>query len=193
MEPDDIQLIKEYGEGREEALGALFQRHKTRVFNYAQRFLNNRADAEDVTAEVFIMLINRKYVYQPDTKFTTWLYVVTRNACITRLRKRNRFSFLGFTRQRDGRESEWQAEDTRDLPREAMIDKERARAVRRAIAAMRGPQKEALILREYERLSYAEIAEVIDCSVDSVKVLIFRAREHLRNELISLLEEGQDG
>jgi len=190
---EDKQLIMEYENGHDEALGTLFQRHKKRVFNYALRFLNDRAEAEDVVTEVFIMLINRKYTYQADTKFTTWLYVVVRNACITRLRKKNRFSFLWFTKQDDDNFSEWQVEDTKDLPSDEMINRERAKAVRTAIAQMRGLQKEALILREYECLSYAEIAEILDCTVDNIKVLIFRAREYLRNELVSLLEEGQNG
>ena len=109
-----------------------------------------------------------------------WLYVVVRNVCISRLRRKKFLTLFWFSKKDNEQLGEWQVEDAKDLPREEMIETERAKMVRAAISQLQGLQKEALILREYEHLSYAEIADILDRTVDNIKVLIFRAREHLR-------------
>ena len=72
---------------------------------------------------------------------------------------------------------------------ESLKKKESAKAIRRAILALPDGQKEAVILREYFQKDYAEIAQVLGCSLDKVKVLIFRGRENLRKQLAAFIKE----
>lgn len=192
MQKSDEELMLEYRQGRSEALDEIFRRYKKSILNYALRVLRHRADAEDVTAEVFMILITNKYAYQPQAKFSTWLYAVTRNACVDRLRRRKHLVSIFFVKNKQDELIEWDVPDSRDLPREELEKKETARLIREAIDSMTGLQKEALILREYQKLSYKEIAEILNCSVENVKILIFRAREYLRTKLPSLIQEGQN-
>ena len=84
MARHDEELIIEYQQGSEEAFEMLFQRYKKPILNFALRILGNRADAEDITADVFLIRFTKKNLYKPDAKFSTWLFTVARNACITK-------------------------------------------------------------------------------------------------------------
>jgi len=192
MEKEDNELILEAQQGKHEALEMLFHRYKKSVFNFSYRIIGNRADAEDVTAEVFLVLFTKSYLYKPQAQFTTWLFTVTRNTCITKIRKNKRLVSLWFESSSDEKYQEWDVADPKALPPEELAQKEMARQVRKLIAKLPEPQKSALILREYNGFSYAQISEVLGCSLDNVKVMIFRAREQLRGDLTSFMTEEND-
>jgi RNA polymerase sigma-70 factor (ECF subfamily) len=189
MERTDEELLNAYSSGEETAFEALFHRHKGKVFNFALRMLADRAEAEDVTSDTFIQLFNKRYRDTGQAKLTTWLLTVARNACLTRLRSRKLFQPMWFKRNATDDYEEWDIPDTADPPSETLRKKELAKAVKRAVLALPDEQKEAVILREYFQKEYAEIALILDCSLEKVKILIFRGRENLRTELAVLIKE----
>lgn len=189
MEANDEDLILAYQKGNSEAYQVLFERYKKPILNYALRILGNRADAEDAAGEVFLVLITDRSAYNPKAKFITWLYTVTRNTCISKIRKRKNVFSL-WSRREGEEDSEWEIPDTQDLASVELVKKEEAAAVKMAVQRLPEPQKSALILREYHALSYEQISEILNVSTANVKVLIFRARERLKAELSSFLNEG---
>lgn len=191
MEKSDETLMLEYQEGSSNALEELFGRYKGKVFNFAYRILADWAEAEDVTSDLFLTMLSRSDAYEPRAKFSTWAYTVVRNRCISKLRKRR--SWFSFSQREDPKveEVEWQVADTGPGPGEQAQRKDLDRWVQAAVGKLALSQKEAIVLREYHGLSYAEIGEVLGCSIESVKVLIFRAREALRKELAPILKEGE--
>ena len=189
MERTDEELLNAYSSGEETAFEALFHRHKGKVFNFSLRMLADRAEAEDVTSETFIQLFNNRYRDTGQAKLTTWLFTVARNACLTRLRAKKLFQPMWFKRNATDDYEEWDITDTALSPSESLSQKELARSVRRAVLKLPEEQKEAVILREYFQKDYAEIAAILDCSLEKVKVLIFRGRENLRIELAALIKE----
>jgi len=195
MEKQDEELILDCQDGDQTAFKTLFERYKRPVFNFALRILGNRADAEDVTADVMLVVLSksRAYVHKPGVKFSTWLFTVARNACVTLIRKRNRMMGFWFQKNEDGQYQEWDVPDSRDLPPEEIAKRETVRQIKKAIYELPLNQKEALVLREYHGLSYGEIAEVLQCSLENVKILIFRARGQLRIKLSGLITEAYDG
>jgi len=178
----------DYQLGHEDAIAALFGRYKRPIFNFAYRMLANRADAEDVTGDVFLVLFSKKYTQSPRAKFSTWLFTVARNRCIDKIRKRKNSLSMWFKRNAGDDYEEWDVVDNQDIPREEMERKEIRKVVRKSIDSLPANLKEALILREYQKLSYGEISQVLDCSLENVKVLIYRARERLKVELSSFIE-----
>ena len=96
MTENDEELMRKFSEGDMPALEGIFSRYKRPVFNFALRFLANRAEAEDVASEVFLAVVSGRYHYSPDAKFSTWLFAVTRNACISRIRSGKKFFSLWF-------------------------------------------------------------------------------------------------
>ncbi len=189
MDKTDEELIQGYRSGDKAAYETLFHRHKGKIFNFALRMIANRADAEDVTSEVFIQLFHKAYQDTGKAKLTTWLFTVARNACLSRLRARKFVGSLWFKRNDTDEFEEWDIPDTSLPPEEVLRNKEMAKAVKRALMTLPDEQKEAVILREYLKKDYAEISEILDCSLQKVKVLIFRGREHLRIELAALIKE----
>jgi len=194
MEKSDETLMGEYQEGSSDALEELFGRYKAKVFNFAYRILSDRAEAEDATSDLFLTLLSKSGAYsaRPLAKFSTWAYTVVRNGCLSRLRKRR--GWLSFSQEQDpqgeGELVEWQVADAGPGPGEQAQRKDLGQWVQAAVKQLPLSQKEAIVLREYHGLSYAEIAQVLGCSMENVKILIFRAREALRKELAPLLKEG---
>ncbi|MDE2028270.1 MAG: RNA polymerase sigma factor [Candidatus Omnitrophica bacterium] len=187
----DEELINRFYQQDQEALNVLFKRHKDGLFNFAFRLSANRADAEDAVSHTFMMLCQKRYEPQPGASFKTWAYTIARNACLSRLRTKFRFFPLRQTRD-DGQEGQVDIADTRNLVHEELRQQETAAIIQKAVSQLPPEQKEALLLREYHDFRYEEIANVLDCSLEKVKVLIFRARVRLKETLPPvLLEEGE--
>ncbi len=189
MERTDEELLNAYSSGETSAFELIFHRHKGKIFNFSLRILGDRAEAEDVTSEALFQLFNKRYQNTGQAKLSTWLFTVARNACLSRLRSRKFLQPMWFKNNATDAFEEWDIPDTADLPNESLKKKESAKAIRRAILALPDGQKEAVILREYFQKDYAEIAQVLGCSLDKVKVLIFRGRENLRKQLAAFIKE----
>ncbi|OGX07413.1 MAG: hypothetical protein A2Z88_11400 [Omnitrophica WOR_2 bacterium GWA2_47_8] len=190
MQQTDEELIQQYIQGNTQAMEIIFQRYKLKMFNYALRFLANRADAEDVVADTFVAIVSRKYTYQPEVKFSTWLYTVVHHAAIDRLRRRKRNVSMWFQKESGGELEEFQIPDPKQDPGQDAQKEDMKINIQMAVNKLPADQKEALILREYQDLSYEEIGQILNCSLSNVKVLIFRAREQLRKDLSAVLKEG---
>ena len=190
MERSNEDLMRAYQAGETQAMELLFQRYKIRILNFCYGLLSNRADAEEAAAEAFLALVVEKDSFDPSRTFSTWFYTIARNKCISRIRKRN--SFVSFWTEASSEDSEgemWDVPDSRDTSREELARKEVLAGVRKAIYRLPPEQKEAMVLRQYHGFSYQQISQILGCSLEKVKTLIFRAKEQLRSELMSFVKE----
>ena len=168
-----------------------YEADKDPLFNFALRLSNNRADAEDAVSHTFMMICDKKYTVKPDASFKTWSYTVARNVCLTKLRTRGRYYPLWLPKNNSESEIQVDMIDPAMSARDGLDQKEMAGIVQKAISKLPEDQKEALLLREYHGFNYEEIARVLNCSLDKVKILIYRARQQLKQVLPPvLLEEG---
>src|SRR5947208_430152 len=161
------------------AFERMYQRHVGDVYRYALAVMRNPADAEDVTQTTFLNAY-RSFVEKgkrPD-KPQNWLIAIAHNVC------RQRF------RQSARRPSEVAFED--DIA-DTLVDEETPSGedIRRALGHLAFNQRAALVMRELEGRSYAEIAEILDVSTSAVETLIFRARRALREQLEGSLTCGE--
>ena len=174
------------------ALEGIFTRYKKPVFNFALRFLANRAEAEDVASDVFLAVVSGRYHYSPSAKFSTWLFTVTRNACISRIRSSKKMFSLWFkTAQGEDQQMDFADHSLPSKrPDHALLKEEQSVFLEKALSKLPLGQREAIILKEFQNMRYEEISKVLNCSLANVKILIFRGRENLRRELkTSGLEE----
>lgn len=189
----DEELMMAYkATGDTAAFEELYQRYKKPLLNYSIRILRNLADAEDVVGSTFCALTRRETQYAPAAKFKTWLYTIAHNICVDLIRKNARIVFLWFKKEAEG--STYQEMDIADTRPSADISaqaQDAAFLLKQAVHALPFEYREAIILREYQGMSYEEIAQVMRCSLAKVKVLIFRGREKLRTALLPLAEELQ--
>ncbi len=187
----DEELMRACQRGDGNAMNQIFQNNKLRIFNFCYSLLGNRAEAEDIAGDVFVSVLKNKDMYDPNRTFSTWIFTIARNMCFNRMRVRKHSVSMWFTVKGEDKEEAWDIPADQDDSSEALLKKERAQRVRRAIARLPFEQKEALELRQYQGFSYAQISDILGCSLDKVKILIYRAKENLRKDLSAFIEGEQ--
>ena len=174
---NDLLLISRAARGERSAFELLYERHWTPVYSYAWLLTRSVADAEDLAQECFLALIRRPLAFDGNrVQLRTWLIAVVRKQYLWRLR-------------RAGRDAG--SDDLTEVAVPAGLDEdlirgERADAVRLALTSLPEAQREALYLFEFEGLSLAEVAEVLDIEPNAVKARLFRGREQLKRLLTPL-------
>jgi RNA polymerase sigma-70 factor (ECF subfamily) len=157
----DEQLMVMTGAGRQEAFEELVRRHQARVLQIAAR-AGALSDAEDVAQEVFWSVYRAAPRYRPEAQFSTWLYRIVVNACLSRRRGR----VLPFRPQKAGRDPA-----------------DRSGMVREAIEKLPERQRMAVVLHRFEGLSYKEVAQAMEITETAVESLLARAYRALRDLL----------
>ena len=190
MEKTDEQILTAYISGDREAIRMIYVRYKTRMFNFCLRLLGNRADAEEISGDVFMTLIaDCTYDPQRNIRFSTWIYTVARNKCVSRMRKRKYLTPLWHSSPGQDGFREWDPPDSQDLSREELAKRELTVLVLKALDKLPFEYKEAIVLRQYHGMSYQQISVILNCSLEKVKILIFRAKEQLRVQLAPFVKE----
>ncbi|MBN1420401.1 MAG: RNA polymerase sigma factor [Planctomycetes bacterium] len=196
MARTDKELMLLFQRGEDAAFEELVVRYQVPVVNFAYRAIGDRARAEDLAQEAFIRVYRARSRYEPTASFTTWLFTIVNRLCMNEIRSRRREARAirePFTRPGASVNAAvlpGMAGRTPDSPEEALEREERASLVREAILSLPPNQRQAVLLRRYEDLSYEEIARAIGVSVKAVKSLLVRARENLRKALEPYLRGG---
>lgn len=177
----DEALLVAYGNGDREAARLLTARLAPRVLGFAARMLGgDRAEAEDVTQEAMLRLWRVAPEWrQGEAKVTTWLFRVASNLCTDRLRKRRSVDI----------DSVAEPEDDAPGAVAGLIEADRARALKGALAQLPDRQREAVVLRHLEGLTNPEIAEAMEISVEAVESLTARGKRTLAGILSGRREE----
>jgi len=187
MNPDDedIQLMLRFKNGEESCFKKLVERHKERIFNLVYRFLGSYSQAQDLAQEVFIKIYHAKDAYTPQAKFTTWLYTICKNTCLNVLRENNpvHFSIDDSLELEENKLAPQFADTHTPSPSDLVLQQEQSLVVKNAIDSLPSSQKMVVLLNRYDQLSYEEISQVMNCSVESVKSLLHRARLNLKERL----------
>ncbi|MCY4654164.1 MAG: RNA polymerase sigma factor [Dehalococcoidia bacterium] len=159
------------------------EQHSTFVYNVAFRMMGNPQDAEDVAQEAFISAFRAYERFRGESKVTTWLYRITVNAALMRLRKEKKARTLTQTGLDEVVIPDWS-----DAPFRAASDSELGNKLRDGIEMLPHEFKVAVVLRDMEELSNAEAAEVIGISVPALKSRLHRGRVLLRKHLEEYLK-----
>ena len=187
----DEKLMASYQGGNMLAMDEFIRRYKNPVYHFVFRLSRNPAEAEDITQEVFLRLHQYRHNYSPVAKFSTWLFTIAHNLSVSRLRRKK--WLVNWPRSNDETEQLIEFESPDPSPREAVSNNEVTKVLKECIQSLPFLQKEALILREYEKLDYREISKILNKPLSTVKNLIHRARMNLKDKLIPSLEEIRGG
>lgn len=142
--------------------------HSKDVYRYAYSLLKNNEDAEDIVQDVFINYFEKSDSYRGDCSIKTWLLVLTRNQCYNVIKSRK-------IRQSESIEDINLGSDINYVEDKLNIED--------ALKILNGEENELIFLREYSGFSYKEIAQILNISIDNVKVRLFRAKQKLRKAL----------
>ncbi|MCX5760028.1 MAG: sigma-70 family RNA polymerase sigma factor [Gemmatimonadetes bacterium] len=180
-------------QGREPAVRELVRRYERPVFSLVFRMVRDTATAEDLAQDTFIKVLNHIDKYNPEFKFSSWLFKIANNVAIDFLRKRrlDTISMDGSPNASTASDIEATSFDIADGSESALDEmeaKELGSAIERAIGALRPEYRSCIMLRHVEGRSYEEIAATLDLPLGTVKTYIHRARHQLRESLEHLRE-----
>ncbi|HAK88363.1 MAG: hypothetical protein A2077_06865 [Nitrospirae bacterium GWC2_46_6] len=186
MEEPEAKMMSETAEGNLSAFREIVELYRKPLMNFIARFIGDKAEAEDITQEVFLRVFKAAKNYKPKAKFKTWLFKIAINYCLNEIRAtKNGPQFVdlfqlneaGFVAVAPDSYSPEKAFETREL----------GDILRKAIANLPEKQRTALLLQKYEDFSYDEISRIMGCSVSAIESLIQRARQNLKKALLPIL------
>jgi RNA polymerase sigma-70 factor, ECF subfamily len=174
----DLGVLRKAQKGDERAFSIILRTYEQPVFNYVLRLTGDRSLAEDLTQEVFLRVYQGLPSFSLRSRFTTWLFQVTKNRVLDELRAIERRPRALVALE--------------DIPPLEVVDApvertETIQAVWRAVEALNPDLKMALLLRDVVGLSYTEIAETLEVTLATVKWRIYKAREEVQ---LALQREG---
>ena len=196
VQETDKNLLNAHCRGDPAAFGELVRRHGGSLLGYLMRMCANREQAEDFFQETFKRVHEKADTLRKD-RFKSWLFSIATRVAIDGLRRRSRLKLVSLNQQFDcndgGREplSEIAVADSTHNPVEQAVKAEEARQVREAVASLPAKQRATLVLAYYQQLSYREVAEVLGCSIGTVKSQMFRALRTLAQRLPDISGEGK--
>jgi RNA polymerase sigma-70 factor (ECF subfamily) len=174
----ELELITQAQQGDRRAFDELVHRHRKGVVNVVYRMCGNANLAEDAAQEAFIRAWQHLPSYRPRSPFRNWVYRIATNAALDLLR-----------RERETVDIDTLSLVSSDEGPEAMVERgERGKRVQQAVLALPPASRAVLVLREYEGLSYREIADTLDIPIGTVMSRLNYARHRLRESLAPYLE-----
>jgi RNA polymerase sigma-70 factor (ECF subfamily) len=178
------------------AFARLLDRYWSQIYGRCFRQLGDRQEAEDLAQEVFMRLFRHRKRYQPQARFATWLFHITQNVVRNAFRTRRRHPLLPLDmRVRRDAQQDHPVEDflfdRHDTPSQPIERAELAGKVRAAVADLRGRQRTALELHQFQDWTYAEIAAEMQMTPKAAKSLLYRARNQLRANLVPMVQNEQ--
>jgi RNA polymerase sigma-70 factor, ECF subfamily len=175
--------------GQDTALNDLMERHATPVFHFLCRMVGNEDDANDLAQETFVRVFKARNSFRTSEKFSTWLYTIAANLARNHFRWRSRHPNVSLETENAETEQTLGCMLPSDVPapNEQALATERAAAVRAAVRKLPEEMREAMVLCEWEQLSLAEAAAILETTPKAVESRLYRARGILRERLKSWL------
>ena len=176
---NDTEIISQVLNGEHQAYAVLVNRYQNYVFTLSLRFTKNREDAEEVAQDIFIKAYRALADFKGNSKFSTWLYTIVNNTCITFLRKKKLETYSLDN------EKVFEVADSQDsgLRANMVEQKSRAAMVNKAIGLL-GPDDAEIITLFYKaEQSLEEIAQILRLETNTAKVRLHRARTRLKEKM----------
>jgi RNA polymerase sigma-70 factor (ECF subfamily) len=187
MGRSDEELVEACQAGEACAFDLLVARWEDRIRGAAFRFLGSEEEARDVAQEAFLKAYRALDGFKREARFSSWLYQIATNLCRDRLRRRRTRATVSLEALEEAGPV---MVETRPGAHERLLERDLAQAVRRAIHALPEEQREVVILKEYQELTFLEIAQALDVPVSTVKTRLYRGLGQLR---LRLEREGVRG
>ncbi|GAK42615.1 RNA polymerase sigma factor [Paenibacillus sp. TCA20] len=178
------RLVNLILKGDQRAFAELVELYKDKLFHLAYRMLNNRHEAEDIVQETFLRVYRNMEKYDPEQKFSTWIYRIATNLCIDRLRrKKPSYSLDAELGDQEGTDGYAMIPSDNRTPESEALLSETQRIIRDAIETLPAKYKSIMVLRYLQDLSLQEISDILGMPVTTIKTRVHRGREFLRKKL----------
>lgn len=185
LEPlSDGELLQAFQQGNDRAFVVLYLRRHLEIYRYILQFVKgDEAAASDIFQDTFIKIHEHAHTVRDDNNVRSWMYTIARNNSLNVLKRRQRQIRLS--------ENHEAFEDVDTLPPDQQFDQSTLHAkLDEAIRLLPENQREAVLLREFEGLSYAQIADATDTNIGIIRQRLWRAKQTLRTMLAPFFEDG---
>ena len=190
---DDLNLVRQCQRGEREAMSFLIAKYQDRVYSTILKICQNRDDAAELTQDTFVKVLENITTFRKESSFYTWLFRVAVNLTLNYCQRRFKLSPVSLDAENERLEkgkaklAALLADPKGSDPAAAAQQKELAQLVVNAIGQLGQDFRVVLVLRDIEQMSYAEIAEVLQIEIGTVKSRLSRARTLLRELLETVL------
>ena len=184
----DQELVQRVQKGDKAAFDLLVIKYQHKIVHLVNRYVKDPSEAQDVAQDAFIKAYRALPEFRGDSAFYTWLYRIAINTAKNYLLSRSRRHYDYEVDVQDA-EQVGDAPQLKDIetPEEWLMNEQVVQVIREAIESLPEEMRIAITLREFEGMSYEEIAEVMECPIGTVRSRIFRAREAIDEKLNPLL------
>jgi RNA polymerase sigma-70 factor (ECF subfamily) len=182
MAETDENLMLAVRNGEVAKLGVLFDRHHRSLFDFFARMTGSRPTAEDLVQDVFFRILKYRGTFRDESRFKAWMFHIARNARVDYYKKHQTDTLT----VEDGAE---QLRSRFGMPGEDLEQEQQALLLECALFRLPEDKREVLILSRYHEMKYEQIAELLGCEVNTIKVRVFRAIKELRDIFFKLSSE----
>ena len=184
MGPTDEELVAAFQDGDAAAFDALVGRWDRKIHGAIYRIVGADDDARDLCQEAFLKAYRGLGTFKREARFSSWLYQIALNVCRDRLRRRRGKIAVSLDEVEEARDGGLRA--ATPSPLDLVEARDLRHLVADAMATLRAEEREVVILKEYQELTFPEIAEALEVPLSTVKTRLYRGLAQLRHEL-----EGQ--
>jgi len=199
-ELSDVELVRLVQQGEREAYACLFRRYYQKVYGMALGRLRNSEDARDVVQDAFVRVYRYVGSFKGNSSFYTWLYRITANLCIDRLRQSGREQQVEYIEGRKLKAAVEQAGPLMgmgpaggDCPARNMDRKEILAKLQEAIDELPDYHRDVILMREVGGMSYSEMAKAMKVSKGTIMSRLFHARRKVKERIRPYLEGDEEG
>ena len=180
----DLALVRRVQQGDKRAYNLLVSKYQQKILRLVSRFIRDSMECEDVTQEAFIKAYRALPNFRGESAFYTWLYRIAVNTAKNHLVSASR---RPPSQDLDAGEADHTAAGVNfvdlNTPESALMNAELLAVIRETIRDLPDNLREAIVYREFDGMSYEEIANVMDCPIGTIRSRIFRARETLEQAM----------
>lgn len=179
---NDFELVKNFLNGDDSAFNSIVRKYQKKIYWHARQMVGNHLDADEVTQEVLIVIFKKLKTFNFNSSLYTWIYKIVSTRSLNQLRKRQvkKFFFI------DDEEGGIELEDKKDII-EDIVNREKLEKVNKVLQKLPPKQRQIFILRNFEQLSYEEIAKITGKSVGGLKANYF----HALKKVLELTHENE--
>jgi RNA polymerase sigma-70 factor, ECF subfamily len=186
MTQQETELIIRAQNGNISAFEELIYNYDKKVLALAMKYVKNEDDAKDIYQDVFIRVFKGLKKFQFKSEFSTWLYRIVTNVCLTHKTKSNRREFISIHPDEENENSSFDIADEKPSPDRVVNSSEISEHITEALESLSQRQKMIFILKHYEGYKLKEIAEMLQCGEGTIKKYLFDAVRKMRTQLADL-------
>jgi len=179
--PSDEELVEEFQRGDPHAFDVLVQRWERKIQGAIYRIMGPEEDARDLSQETLLKAYRALGTFKKEARFSSWLYQIALNVCRDRMRRRKSRPSVSLDELMEGGELAPQGRGPN--PHELIEADDLSRAVAAAVDSLPPEQREVIVLKEYQGLTFLEIAQALDVPISTVKTRLYRGLGQLRQRL----------